>query len=293
MSKRRRTNPNNKFVMLERWFWRCPAWQALPHAARSLYIELEMRFTGQNNGDIELSVRRAMELIGCSYNYTSKMFGQLEDKGFIKARQRGSFSWKARHSTMWILTLHEYLGREPTKDFMKWQPPKQNTGSPKKQKPDSPQESDGLSARVRGASNCSVTDSPQESEKAKIAPPSDSPQESVLIYQGIDPEKSEPLSETPSLAREHKHNNVVSFAGRKQLADIKLTYGGKPTLLSRVLDVLHAEGPVRRRTIIDRLGVREEEVQRAVITLCERGHAERVGHGLYDLTPVARSQRWA
>jgi len=137
MSKRRRTNPNNKFVMIERWFWRCPAWQALPHAARSLYIELEMRFTGQNNGDLELSVRRAMELIGCSYNYTSKMFGQLEDKGFIKARQRGSFTWKARHSTMWILTLHEYLGRDPTKDFMKWQPPK-------KQNTDSPQESEAL-----------------------------------------------------------------------------------------------------------------------------------------------------
>jgi hypothetical protein len=144
MSKRRRTNPNNKFVMIERWFWRCPAWQALPHAARSLYIELELRFTGQNNGDIELSVRKAMELIGCSFNFTSKMFRQLEDKGFIKARQRGSFGWKARHSTTWILTLHEYLGRTPTKNFMDWKPPQKQTRTLRKSPTDSPRESEAL-----------------------------------------------------------------------------------------------------------------------------------------------------
>jgi hypothetical protein len=159
MSKRRRTNPANKFVMIERWFWRCDAWQALPHPARSLYIELELRFTGTNNGDLELSVRSAMELIGCSFNFTRKMFSDLEEKGFIKARQRGSFGWKARHSTTWILTLHEYLGRSPTKDFMQWK-------ETEIQKPDAPRASDGRSTCVRGAQKHPLTDAPQASVKA-------------------------------------------------------------------------------------------------------------------------------
>jgi hypothetical protein len=65
--------PNNKFVMIERWFWRTPAWNALPHAARSLYVEIEMLYTGSNNGEIALGVRKAAELISCSINYTRKM----------------------------------------------------------------------------------------------------------------------------------------------------------------------------------------------------------------------------
>ena len=82
MSKRRRTIPNNTFVMIARWFWRCPAWQALPHPARSLYIELEMLFDGKgNNGDLQMGVRRAMRLIGCSFNFTRKMFAELETRG--------------------------------------------------------------------------------------------------------------------------------------------------------------------------------------------------------------------
>jgi hypothetical protein len=63
MSKRRRTNPNNKFVMLERWFWRCPAWQALSHPARSLYVELELLYSGSNNGGLFLSIRDAAKLL--------------------------------------------------------------------------------------------------------------------------------------------------------------------------------------------------------------------------------------
>jgi hypothetical protein len=129
MSKRRRTNPNNKFVMLERWFLATPAWQALPHAARSLYVELELEYKGPescNNGKIKLSVRQAAERLSCSINFASKMFAELEDKGFIKVNQRGSFSWKVKHSTTWILTKHPCGSRPPTADFMKWQPAPQN-----------------------------------------------------------------------------------------------------------------------------------------------------------------------
>jgi hypothetical protein len=126
MSKRRRVNPQNKFVMLERWFWRCAAWQALPHPARSLYIEMEMLYSGDehsNNGEIAMSIDRAAQLIGHSPGYTSKMFKALESGGFIKANQRGDFNWKARQATTWFLTKHPCKGRAPTAEYMHWQPP--------------------------------------------------------------------------------------------------------------------------------------------------------------------------
>ena len=129
MSKRRRTNPNNKFVMLERWFLATPAWQALPHAARSLYVELELEYKGPescNNGKIKLSVRQAAERLSCSINFASKMFAELEDKGFIKVNQRGSFGWKVKHSTTWILTKHPKAGRPATADFMTWKAAPEN-----------------------------------------------------------------------------------------------------------------------------------------------------------------------
>lgn len=56
-----------------------------------------MLFTGNNNGEIALGLRHAMRLPGCSFNFTWKMFGELEDKGFVKPKQRGSFGWKTRH----------------------------------------------------------------------------------------------------------------------------------------------------------------------------------------------------
>jgi hypothetical protein len=185
MSKRRRTNPNNKFVMLERWFWRCPAWQALPHPARSLYIELELLFTGNNNGDIGLGVRKAMELIGCSFNFTRKMFAELEEKGFARPAQRGAFSWKSRHTTTWILTRYECKGKPATSEFMRWRPPE-------KQKSDSPRASDGRSTRVRGDPKVPLTDAPQESVKADFDPLSDAPQESLYSIPPIPFSKTAP-----------------------------------------------------------------------------------------------------
>jgi hypothetical protein len=171
MSKRRRTNPGNKFVMLERWFWRCPAWQALPHPARSLYVELEMLFDGQNNGSLEMGIRRAMTLLGCSFNFTRKMFAELEDKGFVKPNQRGSFSWKGGRETTWILTKHELKGQPPTAEYARWQPSK-------KQNPDSPRASDGRSRRVREVSETPLTDAPQESVETDSDPFTDAPGES-------------------------------------------------------------------------------------------------------------------
>jgi hypothetical protein len=204
MSKRRRLNPSNKFVMLERWFWRCPAWQALPHPARSLYIELELLYCGTNNGDISLGVRKAAELLGCSINHTTKMFSELEAKGFIRAAQRGSFNWKTGRATTWILTRYEYHGKPPTTDFMRYhavsaRPTGQTIeipGLPQKQNAVSPRASDGLTRKDRDDGRPPPTVSPRETVSADSGVATVSPRETGIVYHSLPQTERAPRGST-------------------------------------------------------------------------------------------------
>jgi DNA-binding transcriptional regulator YhcF (GntR family) len=90
--------------------------------ARCLEIELKAFYNGSNNGDLFFSIRDAAKKLGVAHNTASKAFKELEEKGFIKARQKGAFQWKTRQATSWILTEYEYNGKVATKDFMRWRP---------------------------------------------------------------------------------------------------------------------------------------------------------------------------
>ena len=81
-----------------------------------------MRFNGRNNGEIAFSVRQAARQIHTAKDTASKAFRELVAKGFIKINKPGSFDWKLRHATTWILTEHPLGDDLPTKDFMKWRP---------------------------------------------------------------------------------------------------------------------------------------------------------------------------
>ena len=106
-----------------------PAWRSLSLMARCLLLEVWQRYNGQNNGGIAYSVREAARALGVGKNTPTKLFREFEDKGFLKARQRGSFHWKGGEATTWVLTT-ERCGEKPaTKELMSWQP----TGE--KQKP--------------------------------------------------------------------------------------------------------------------------------------------------------------
>jgi hypothetical protein len=122
MSKRRRTNPGNKFVMIERWFWRSAAWQALPHPARSLYVELELLYTGANNGELYLSARDAAKLLHTGKDQAWAAFKALELGGFIRATRKGARTRRGeqRLATSWCLTKHDndLTGAKATADFM-------------------------------------------------------------------------------------------------------------------------------------------------------------------------------
>ncbi len=95
--------------------------------ARCLEMELKALYNGANNGDLFLSVREAADRLNIADNTASKAFKELEAKGFITPKQKGSFSWKKRHATSWILTEFEFNGKLATKDFMRWQVQEKNS----------------------------------------------------------------------------------------------------------------------------------------------------------------------
>jgi hypothetical protein len=78
-------------------------------------------------------VRQAAARLKTGTHQATAAFRELEDRGFIKPRQRGSFQRKQRHATSWLLTEYDddMTGHKATKEFMKWRP----DGTPKKQNP--------------------------------------------------------------------------------------------------------------------------------------------------------------
>ncbi|MCG6115225.1 MAG: hypothetical protein MEQ84_08500 [Mesorhizobium sp.] len=121
------------------WMLKSPAYRSLSVYSRCLYIEIKRRYTGSNNGQIVFSFREAMEAVGCSNRPMLAAFDELQHKGFIKAVEKGAFSWKVRvdgkgRATTWLLTEHKADHPVPSitasKDFMKWKPgdePKRKT----------------------------------------------------------------------------------------------------------------------------------------------------------------------
>lgn len=100
-----------------------PAFRSLPPAARSVWLELVLRFNGHNNGDIPLSCREAEHLVGISKNTASKAFKELLDKGFVRIGQDSSFNLKTRLSRRWTLTYESVGNCLPTNDWRAWEPP--------------------------------------------------------------------------------------------------------------------------------------------------------------------------
>ena len=127
-NRKGRTRRGERFVKLEHWLLKTPAWRALTPAARALYVELAQRYNGFNNGEISMSVREAARLLNIAKDTASKTFRQLEEKGFIRPHSSGSFHFKLRHATTWILTEFEFGNTPATKEFARWQPAKLEPG---------------------------------------------------------------------------------------------------------------------------------------------------------------------
>ncbi len=129
----RRTNATGRsdgeaqHVRLYRWELTSPAYRSLSIGARALLVELKALYNGNNNGELFLSTREASRRLNRQNgrNQAARLFAELEDRGFIRARSRGDFKVKSGvmvgRATCWILTEFPFGGALPTKDFMRWQ----------------------------------------------------------------------------------------------------------------------------------------------------------------------------
>ena len=133
-----RSKRGGRFLMLEHFLLKSAAWRALSPVQRAIYIEIAQRFNGMNNGEISLSVREAARYVHCAKDTAAKAFHELERIGFIRRNVCGSFDYKKRHATTWILTAVPHQNNPATKDFMSWRHqnlkpgPKRRTDCPNK-----------------------------------------------------------------------------------------------------------------------------------------------------------------
>jgi hypothetical protein len=91
-------------------------------------MELKMLYTGQNNGELFLSVREAARRLNASKTFAAKCFHELEVHGFIRPKVLGAYNLKSAarrgEATTWILTEHPIGDAQGagSRDFLTWRP---------------------------------------------------------------------------------------------------------------------------------------------------------------------------
>jgi hypothetical protein len=124
MSKRKgRGERLPPFVPLFKETLASPAWRAMSHGARSLYIALKLRYSSslQNNGRVYLSTRDAEEELGSHRDYICRWFRELKHFGFIVMTTPGGLGWNGKgKAPHWRLTEAKYMHDTPTREFMRW-----------------------------------------------------------------------------------------------------------------------------------------------------------------------------
>jgi hypothetical protein len=123
MSKNKVKGRLSPFVPLIKDTLKTEAWKALSHGARSLYAALKGRYNIKSQNAVWLSVRDAAAELG-SYSHTENVrrwFRELAHYGFIvmvsQAHHGVNGHGKAPH---WRLTEEWHHGKEPTRDFLRW-----------------------------------------------------------------------------------------------------------------------------------------------------------------------------
>tara|TARA_R110002110_G_scaffold137735_2_gene323072 strand:- start:144 stop:650 length:507 start_codon:yes stop_codon:yes gene_type:complete len=118
------------FILLHRGVTNSEAWRSLSCEAKALLIEVWARHNGANNGQIALSHRQARAALRIGNGKVQKTFLELQEKGFLIARLKGSFNWKVAagegRASEWELTTEACEG-QPAKGWYRNWTEKQNT----------------------------------------------------------------------------------------------------------------------------------------------------------------------
>jgi hypothetical protein len=93
------------------------AWCGLSPFAQALWLHINRRYNGSNNGEIPLSCREAKILLNISKDRAAKTFKELIEAGFIRIGQDSNFGFKMKTSRRWVLTHHVFGGQSPTNEW--------------------------------------------------------------------------------------------------------------------------------------------------------------------------------
>lgn len=100
-----------------------PAWRALSHGAKALYVALKRHYSlkSHNNGRLFLPQRKAAEQLGSHHNQIARWFRELQHYGFIVMMQPGCLGVEGKgQAPRWRLPEIGYMRDPPTRDFARW-----------------------------------------------------------------------------------------------------------------------------------------------------------------------------
>jgi hypothetical protein len=123
MSRRQDKGRLPPFVPLLKDTMASPAWRAMSHGAKVLYVALKARYSStlHNNGRLFISQRTASCEIGSSFEQIARWFRELQHFGFIVQTKGGSLGLNGKGTAPhWRLTECGYMADPPTRDFSKW-----------------------------------------------------------------------------------------------------------------------------------------------------------------------------
>jgi hypothetical protein len=121
--EKRRQRIEGPFVPMLNSTLDSPAWRAMSHGARSLFMALKRRYNPgyHNNGRIYLSQRKAAEELGSHHNEIARWFRELQHFGFIARMTPGYLGVEGHgRAPRWRLTELGYMRDLPTRDFRQW-----------------------------------------------------------------------------------------------------------------------------------------------------------------------------
>lgn len=125
MSDKFRRKKEPKHIRLYASITNSEAWKHLSGNSVKVLLALVARDNGERNGNIGFSVREAAEAGNIAINTASRCLQELQDLGFIARTEKGAFSRKISHASLWRYTWQAAPGcrpAAPTRDFEKWKP---------------------------------------------------------------------------------------------------------------------------------------------------------------------------
>jgi hypothetical protein len=122
MSRRKiDTGRLSDFVPLLKATMKTPAWRAMSHGARSLYVALKWHYHTRLQNAVFLSARTAAKELGSNKDCITRWHHELQHYGFTVVMTPGCLGVEGKGKSPHLrLTECWYAGQRPTRDFERW-----------------------------------------------------------------------------------------------------------------------------------------------------------------------------